>query len=44
MDFDESTPEVIAAAIADEIGRDVSYRPVETDGAARAAMMLAELL
>ncbi len=44
MDFDESTPEVIAAAIADEIGRDVSYRPVETDGAARAATMLAELL
>jgi UDP:flavonoid glycosyltransferase YjiC (YdhE family) len=44
MDFDESTPEVIAAAIAGEIGRDVSYRPVETDGAARAAAMLAELL
>ncbi len=44
MDFDESTPDVLAAAIADEIGRDVSYRPVETDGAARAATLLAELL
>ncbi len=44
MDFDESTPEVIAAAIAEEIGRVVSYRPVETDGAARAATLLAELL
>jgi pimeloyl-ACP methyl ester carboxylesterase/predicted glycosyltransferase len=44
MDFDESPPEVIAAAIAKEIGRDVAYRPVETDGAARAAARIAELL
>ena len=44
MDFDESTPEVIAAAIADEIGREVDYLPVETDGARRAAQRIAELL
>jgi UDP-N-acetylglucosamine:LPS N-acetylglucosamine transferase len=44
MDFDDSTPEQIAAAIAGEIGRDVTYRDVETDGAARAAERLAELL
>jgi pimeloyl-ACP methyl ester carboxylesterase/predicted glycosyltransferase len=44
MDFDESTPEVIADAIAAEIGRDVDYRAVETDGAARAAALIAELL
>ena len=44
MDFDDSSPELIAAAIADEIGRDVDYRDVETDGAARAARRLAELL
>jgi hypothetical protein len=44
MDFDASTPEVIAGAIAEEIGRDVSYRPVETDGAARAAASIADLL
>jgi pimeloyl-ACP methyl ester carboxylesterase/predicted glycosyltransferase len=44
MDFEESTPEVIADAIAAEIGRTVSYRPVETDGAARAAAQIAELL
>jgi pimeloyl-ACP methyl ester carboxylesterase/predicted glycosyltransferase len=44
MDFDTSTPESIAVAIAEEIGREVAYRPVETDGAARAASMLAELL
>ena len=44
LDFDESTPDVIARAIAEEIGREVAYRPVETDGAARAAALLAELL
>ncbi len=44
MDFDESPPEVIAEAIAEEIGRDVDYRDVESDGAARAARSLAQLL
>jgi pimeloyl-ACP methyl ester carboxylesterase/predicted glycosyltransferase len=44
MDFDESTPDVIAAAIAEEIGCDVDYEPVETDGAARAAAHIAEVL
>ncbi len=44
MDFDEITPDSLAGAIAAEIGRDVAYRPVTTDGAARAASMLAELL
>jgi pimeloyl-ACP methyl ester carboxylesterase len=44
MDFDDSTPEQIARAIAEEIGRDVDYRDVEVDGAARAAARIAELL
>ena len=44
MDFDESTPGVIAATISEEIGREVDYRAVETDGAARAATAIAELL
>jgi predicted glycosyltransferase len=44
MDFEESTPDLIAQAIAEEIGREVDYRPVETDGAARAAERIAELL
>jgi pimeloyl-ACP methyl ester carboxylesterase/predicted glycosyltransferase len=44
MDFDESPPERIAAAIAEEIARDVDYRDVEVDGAANAARQLAELL
>ncbi|HEY3070847.1 MAG TPA: alpha/beta fold hydrolase [Gaiellaceae bacterium] len=44
MDFEESTPETIAAAIAEEIGRDPDYKPVETDGAALAAARIAEVL
>ena len=44
MDFEQSTPETIAAAIAEEIGREVDYLPVETDGAARAAARIAEVL
>src|SRR5207247_1205327 len=44
MDFEEAMPETIAQAIADEIGRPVGYRPVERDGATRAAELIAELL
>ncbi len=44
MDFETDGPAEIAAAIAEEIGRDVAYQPVETDGAARAAKLIAELL
>jgi pimeloyl-ACP methyl ester carboxylesterase len=44
MDFAAATPETIADAIAAELGREVDSRPVETDGAARAATLIAELL
>jgi hypothetical protein len=44
MDFEQATPEVIAAAIAGELGRKVVYRDVEPDGAARAAARIAELI
>ena len=44
MDFDDSPPSVIAEAIAQEIGKDVDYRPVETDGARLAAERIAEML
>jgi hypothetical protein len=44
MDYDHSSPDVIAEAIASEIGRRVDYRPVETGGARRAAERIAELL
>ena len=44
MEYDDLTPEVLAAAMAEEIGRTVDFRDVETDGAARAATLLARLL
>jgi pimeloyl-ACP methyl ester carboxylesterase/predicted glycosyltransferase len=43
MDFDRADADAIAVAIAEEVGRKVDYRPVETDGARRAAEKLAEL-
>jgi pimeloyl-ACP methyl ester carboxylesterase/predicted glycosyltransferase len=44
MDYETATPEVIAVAIAQEIDRPVTYHDVETDGAARAAALIAELI
>jgi UDP-N-acetylglucosamine:LPS N-acetylglucosamine transferase len=44
MEYDESPPELIAEAIAEEIGREVDYVPVERDGARRAAERIAEML
>ena len=44
MSFAESEPADIATAIAEEIGREVDYRDVETGGARRAARRIAELL
>jgi pimeloyl-ACP methyl ester carboxylesterase/predicted glycosyltransferase len=44
MDFEQETPDTIAAAIAETIGQRVDYRPVESDGAARAAALIAPLL
>ena len=43
MDFDRDGPAELAAAIAEEIGRSPSYRPVDPHGAARAAQAIAEL-
>ena len=44
MDYTAADPDHLAEAIATEIDRPVDYRPVETDGAARTAELLAELL
>jgi predicted glycosyltransferase len=44
MEYDASPPDVIAAAMAEEIGREVDYVEVETGGAGRAADRIAELL
>jgi predicted glycosyltransferase len=44
MDYAKADPEVIADVIAAELDAPVDYLPVETDGARRAAGLLAELL
>jgi predicted glycosyltransferase len=44
MDYQTAGPTDIAAAITTEIGRQPDYRPVATNGAARAASLLADLL
>jgi pimeloyl-ACP methyl ester carboxylesterase/predicted glycosyltransferase len=44
LDFADTTPEQLAGAIAKEIGREVDYRAVESDGARKAAERIAELL
>ncbi|MCH8887735.1 MAG: alpha/beta fold hydrolase [SAR324 cluster bacterium] len=44
MDYDTADPDAIAEAMVAELGRELNYKPVETDGAQRAAKMLADLL
>ena len=44
MQYADSPPAAIAAAIAQELAREVDYLPVPADGAERAAAMIAELL
>ena len=44
MSFAESEPADIAAAIAEEVGREVDYRGVDMGGARRAAQRIAELV
>jgi pimeloyl-ACP methyl ester carboxylesterase len=44
MDYTTTDPELLAETIAQEIDRPVDYHPVESDGAAKAASLLAELL
>jgi pimeloyl-ACP methyl ester carboxylesterase/predicted glycosyltransferase len=44
MDYASTSPDGLAQAIAAQLGRPADYRPVGTEGAARAAAMIAELL
>jgi pimeloyl-ACP methyl ester carboxylesterase/predicted glycosyltransferase len=44
LDYQQTGPDLLAAAMAEEISRPARYRPVETDGALRAAACLAELI
>jgi pimeloyl-ACP methyl ester carboxylesterase/predicted glycosyltransferase len=44
MDYERATPEIIADALAEELANPVDSKPVETDGASRAAARIAELI
>ncbi len=45
LDYDRAAdPDGLAEALVKELGREVAYRPVEVDGARRAAGLLADLL
>lgn len=44
MDYASTDPDQLAAAITGHIGQPTTYRDVETDGAARAAQLIAELV
>jgi len=44
MDFATSTPEMIANAMTTALNAPSQFKPVEADGAAKAARMLADLL
>jgi hypothetical protein len=43
-DYDAVDADALAEVVAKEVTREVVYRPVETDGAGRAAALLADLL
>jgi hypothetical protein len=44
MDYATTDPDLIAAHITELAGKPVSYLDVETDGAARAAQLIAGLI
>jgi pimeloyl-ACP methyl ester carboxylesterase/UDP:flavonoid glycosyltransferase YjiC (YdhE family) len=44
LPYDTLHPDALAAAIVEELDREVDYRPVEAGGAARAAGLIAELI
>ncbi len=44
MDYRETDPDQLTEAIVAELSHEVSYRPVENDGAHRAARMISELI
>ena len=44
MEFATATPDMIAEAMVEALRAPVTFKPVEADGAARAARLLAELI
>jgi UDP-N-acetylglucosamine:LPS N-acetylglucosamine transferase len=44
MSYADANPEILGPAIIEELSRPIRYRTVESDGASRAAALIAELL
>jgi UDP-N-acetylglucosamine:LPS N-acetylglucosamine transferase len=44
MRLETATPAAVATAIVEQVGLQVDYRPVETDGAAKAAALIADII
>lgn len=44
MDYEAATPDAIAEAMVAELARPAAFKPVEADGAIKAARMIAELI
>jgi hypothetical protein len=44
LDYRSTDPDLLAEAIATEVGREVHYHQVESDGARRAARLISELI
>jgi len=44
MDYATADPDAVAQALVEELDRELDYLPVPSDGAARAAALLGELL
>jgi len=44
LSYEEADPDSLAAAMVELLGTNAAFRPVETDGAAKAAAMIADLL
>ena len=44
MDYETDGPAEVAAAIAGELSREITYLPVDPHGAGRAASIIAELI
>jgi pimeloyl-ACP methyl ester carboxylesterase/predicted glycosyltransferase len=44
LDYRSTDPDLLAEAIASEVGREVHYHQVESDGARRAARLISELI
>jgi UDP:flavonoid glycosyltransferase YjiC (YdhE family) len=44
MDYATATPEIIGSAIAEEIGKHVTYRPIDPEAVSHVARQIAEIL